>query len=284
MKSKLLTFIFLLISYCGTIAQTTIKRDATKDIDARRAQTAVKYRSRVITTYNGIPAEDLADLGYNYFWGENGMQENKQKGLSMLDYSAKMNCADAYTNLGDIYCDSESGMTNVSKGITYYNKAINLGDIASINSMGLLYLEGDVIAPDYNKAKYYFEMGDKKGIPASSFYLAKIYDQGLGVVQNINYAISLYQKSSSGGMFLADVELGKKYLFGEGVLAEYNKAYNYFNGVAQKYSYPEAVYWLARMTEEGLGCSQDKTKALQMYQFLLNNGINVTEDIQRVKK
>lgn len=281
MKHFIILLSFLVCSNF-LFAQSTIKRDISKD--ERRVRTAVKYRAKVITTYQGISLEDLADMGYNYFWGENGIQKNQSKGMDMLVYASNKGSCDAFANLGDIYSDSESGRIDVNKAIYYYDKGVKKGDVECINGMALLYYSGDVIQPDYTKAKYYFELGDKKGSSACTYYLAQIYANGLGVELDLEHAFALYNKASNDGMLLADLDMGKMYLFGQGIQTDYNKAYSLFYKVADTWHLPEAIYWLARMTEDGLGCQKNKEQALQWYNILKNSGFTVTEDINRINQ
>ena len=62
----------------------------------------------------------------------------------------------------EIYGYSDSGVTDYTKAIQYYEKAANLGEVEAINNLGDIYYNGNGVEIVYKKAREWYEKGAEK--------------------------------------------------------------------------------------------------------------------------
>jgi uncharacterized protein len=108
-----------------------------------------------------------------------------------------------FTDIGLLYMHKEipGGGRNFDgvpldyvRGISYLDKAVDLGDFKAPRYLGLLYLEGKgPVAKDEVKATLYFKKAAELGDSTGTMYYANALLNGYGIEKNVDKAIDLYQ-------------------------------------------------------------------------------------------
>jgi tetratricopeptide (TPR) repeat protein len=105
-------------------------------------------------------------------------------------------------NLGDAHSSLVLGLyfllwiePNRDTGISYLNKAAQLGNEEAMIELGKTYELGRLSLPDYKQAATFYEMAVEKKSSEGYYRLGQLYQFGLGVVLDIDKAKILYRKA-----------------------------------------------------------------------------------------
>ena len=251
----------------------------------------------------------MATLGYAYQNGI-GVEVNDRKAFFYIKMAADQKHLESINNLGMLYLTGKGTLIDTELGLKYLTiAAMNNYFKGKLHIANLLFL-GELLPKSYEMA---FSLsidvisegiGSKymanayKSFRENDFEGAYIYfltSAALGNVNAIQSLIYLIENSlinispiSSienylGFYLLKSISINNdewsyekmaKILYngGKNFSANFTQAYEYYMKVN---SSGEALYLLAHMTEEGLGCEKDLSKALSMYESIIiraNNG------------
>ena len=206
---------------------------------------------------------------------------------------------DAQLVLGDIYMREEGVYKDVKKGLDWYKRAIDLGNVKAARLLGLMYISGDIVKQDskkgvelllkaarlgdvasqialgnyyitskkadYNpsKAAYWLAKAAKKKDPDAQYKLAELYRKGMGVEKNEKKAFKLYKKAEKQGHQKASLFFGKKYYFDK-KKPDHKKAFEMFKRSAAR-GEAEASFYLGEMYFNGQATKKDIKQAFNWY-------------------
>lgn len=129
--------------------------------------------------------------------------------------------------------------------------------------IGRMYLRGDGVTQNFDKAKAWFERGKAHGDPQSQWGLGIMLLNGFGVRRNVKLATELLRTSADQDYAPAQVQMGR--LFLDQGNPEDVKTANYHFELAARYGNLEAWYYLAEMTNHGVGRERQCQHALGYY-------------------
>ena len=105
--------------------------------------------------------EALFHLGMIHFEGL-GIEKDIKKGIEYFEKAAEMGELSSINNLIHIYFEGKNGVpVNSVKGIHYLELSASYGVVNSINNLGVYYLEGKHVPKNFKKALHYFKEGQK---------------------------------------------------------------------------------------------------------------------------
>jgi len=225
-----------------------------------------------------------------------------EKGIALYSDLSDQGDINATLSLADFYYNPRTiakSMQDYDKAIKYFEKAITLGDISSMQTLSCIYLCGD-----YKRTKdikYYEERVDSfvnTLVPLRKnrlyiYNIAKMYSRGYGVRQDFNKAIYYNIKAAEAGLITAyttaagiyrnKLKDNEKYLelLHKGIDAgDSDASLNLGNYYLQKKDYTKALKYfaisladdgedagvnIAYMYKKGLGVKADGHKALSYY-------------------
>ena len=148
-------------------------------------------------------------------FGKNACQALIDNGLPSVEQ-----CDKECSELGFIYYIAE----HYIKAVSYYKKAITLGDESAYLNLANVYGElGDI----FNSNKYN-KIGCNKGVAGCCFNLAQDYIEGKNIIQNYHKAAELYKKACDMKYGGACNNLGVLYQRGKGVRQNPSTAKQYY--------------------------------------------------------
>ncbi len=150
-------------------------------------------------------------LGRMYVEGL-GVKVDVPRGLKMLAQQEKERLPDAFNELGKLYRNDSSGMTDKAKAAAYFRQGAALGQREAAQALAMMLHTGEGIPRDLPQAIQYYELAIKSGYTDSMNNLAEIYRQGEhGIPRNIDKAISLLRGAAQMGHTFAMVNLAGYY-------------------------------------------------------------------------
>jgi TPR repeat protein/transglutaminase-like putative cysteine protease len=150
-------------------------------------------------------------LGRMYVEGL-GVKVDVPRGLELLAKQEKEKLPDAFNELGKLYRNEKSGVTDKAKAAEYFRQGAALGQREAAQALAMMLHTGDGIPRDLPQAIQYYELAIKSGYLDSMNNLAEIYRQGEdGIPRNIDRAVSLLRSAAQMGHTFAMVNLGNYY-------------------------------------------------------------------------
>lgn len=145
------------------------------------------------------------------------------------------------------------------------------GNIDAQWELGIMYEFENHVAKDEAKAIELYRRSADAGSPIGLYMLAHCYQHGIAIEENTLISDSLYKKSFDQLIQLAPEEdiyvlnfVGSAYYWGDGVEMDREKAFGYYLTSAQKGN-PETQYKIGNCYETGQGTEKDMEKALEWY-------------------
>ncbi len=137
--------------------------------------------------------------------------------------------------------------------------------------LGLMYEYANHVEPDQAKAFSLYSSSAEAGSPIGLYLVAHCYQHGIVVDEDRALSDSLYAVAFDQLMQLAPAEdiyvlnfVGSAYYWGDGVKADRQKAFDYYLTSAQKGN-PETQYKIGLCYETGQGTAPNMTEALSWY-------------------
>jgi hypothetical protein len=141
-----------------------------------------------------------------------GVKVDVPRGLELLAKQEKEKLPDAFNELGKLYRNEKSGVTDKAKAAEYFRQGAALGQREAAQALAMMLHTGDGIPRDLPQAIQYYELAIKSGYLDSMNNLAEIYRQGEdGIPRNIDRAVSLLRSAAQMGHTFAMVNLGNYY-------------------------------------------------------------------------
>lgn len=185
-------------------------------------------------------------IGYLYYNGYIGNKSKRDLYLAFkyFNKSRKLNCSNAYNSLGLIFLNGNIPHieSNKEKAISFFEKAISLGNIYAYNNLGKIYEN----QKNYQKAFEYYITSADQGESWAANRIGDFYRKGFYKVKDLKKAFEYYEIASQSPKFTlcpwAKYNLAKYfYLNGNleiGISKDVNKAIQLLEDVANEL--PEA--------------------------------------------
>lgn len=213
-----------------------------------------KYRHKAET---GDPVAQY-ELGQCYYFGKDGVEENKTEAFNWTKKSAENGYAAAQRQLAIYYSWGTGTKKDIREERKWNMIAAENGEPSAQFIVALYYLYGEgEIKKNYEEAVKRLKVCDAQGNLSAKKYLGDCYFHGLGVDQDYSTAFRLYLDVHEGGHHGSRYMLGKCYYYGYGVKQDYAEAVKFFNMALDpgKFTYLGLSYYY------GYGIEQDYNEA-----------------------
>lgn len=160
---------------------------------------------------------------------------------------------------------------NWQKAVEMLQSASDKGNVDALWELGSMYEFADHIAQNESKAIELYRKSAEAGSPIGMYMLAHCYQHGIAIEENLTVSDSLYTQAFNALMRLAPEEdiyvlnfVGSAYYWGDGVAVDRKKAFEYYLISARKGN-PETQYKIGNCYETGQGTDKDAEQALYWY-------------------
>ncbi|KAF9290315.1 p21 protein (Cdc42 Rac)-activated kinase [Mortierella alpina] len=164
-----------------------------------------------------------------------GVQQDTDKALKLLEAATKQGYVCAYCNLAEMYGHGHGVEQNFTKAIELYRKAAELECTAAQVLLGVFYATGTGVRQDYMETAKFVRRAAEKGHPEAMCKLGFMYSNGQGVPEDHKKAREWWHKAAEADNREAQCHVGLLYINGEGVPKDKQK------GLA----------WLTRAKQQG---------------------------------
>ena len=154
-------------------------------------------------------------MGAAYVYGTGGINKNPEKGVALLENSAKHNEIRAMAELGNLYWFGNGIESNPRKAIDWLTKAGGKNDVNAQRMLGYIYMYAGRkkgIPSDYKKAFYWFEKTAQQGDAPGKAGLGGLYFYGNGIPKNEKEGIRLLTEVAEQNHAFAMEILGNFYM------------------------------------------------------------------------
>lgn len=145
-------------------------------------------------------------------WYKKAAAQNNQKAISRLNLiqsneerfnktlaRAEKGEVESQYDLGNMYSEGIGVDADITKAMTWYDKAASQEFVKAQYKLGLIYYEGSSANKDRSLAFKQFRKAAEKGYPPAQFYLGKMYASGQGVKRDYETALEWFSKAADGG-------------------------------------------------------------------------------------
>lgn len=215
--------------------------------------------------------ESQNQLGENYYYGQNGKQQDYSKAARWYRKAADRGHMYAQYNLAFCY-DRGLGVPALPfEAAKWYKKAAEQGHAPSQCNLGLCYETGEGVIKNLEEAVNWYTKSAEQGYAAAQCNLGYCYKNGIGIKQDDVKAVGWYLKAAEQGSARAQDLLGDCYLGGQGVEQDESEAVRWYKKSAEQ-NYASGQYDLAWCYEKGLGIEQNIEIAKEWYEKAAQNG------------
>lgn len=210
-------------------------------------------------------------LGENYYYGQNGKQQDYNKAARWYRKAADRGHMLAQYNLAFCY-DRGYGVPALPvEAAKWYKKAAEQGHAPSQCSIGLCYETGEGVIKDLTEAVKWYTKAAEQGYAKAQCNLGYCYKNGIGIKQDEVKAFDWYLKAAEQGFARAQDLLGDCYFYGQGIESNESEAVRWFRKSAEQ-NFASGQYDLAWCYDKGLGIEQDLKMAKKWYEKAAQNG------------
>ena len=227
---------------------------------------------------------------------ENELMKDKKKIVELLQEGSELGNTDAMTNLAECYMTGEGKMRDQQKGIELFERAADLGDANAMFNLAKCYSKGEGVERDDEKAFELCKRAAEKGNSNALFSLGLCYfngDDGSGwvlletmagesqihgceIAKNLKKAVNYFQQSADLGNTNAITFLGICNIGGIGIKKDETKGMKLLQRAVDEGNTLALVFPLLLFTKGPFGPLQDKTKAFELFEHIINKGTKNT--------
>ena len=243
--------------------------------------------------------QQLYNEANNYFYGENGVNQDLSKAFLTYLEAATQGHAGAQTQVGYMYSNGKGIKEDKAKAIDWYLKAAEQGNATSMLNLGVLYENGKGVMKSNSQALEWYNKAAEKGNETAKKYAEDLIAKGVKPAKQTTTPASSssydfpfkYPTVSSSSTAKATVssstsqhadyskmtaeqlcdEASKYYNGTNGVTKDYKKALEIYEQAEKKGS-ARAQYYIAVMYSYGMGVEKDEIVGYQWYKKAANNG------------
>lgn len=272
---------------------------------------ALSYGKKLIQNMNSEGIEFLervihSEVESAYLLGELYRQgelvpENEQKAIAHYLNASRRGCAESMFRLAQMGLDLNGEKSEIRQRLQVLKKSAMLGNPFAQFELGKLYSSGVDVSRNYEKAFKWFTLAANQGNEQASYQLYYFYQHGMGIPKDpvmaeksLDLCISfgnldahymkaenfwssqatckaekLWQTASANGHTPSMVRLGM--IFEN--RGEFLKAFAYYE---EAFNCADALgaFCLGCLYENGQACEQDYDKAIELFQYAYDAGIN----------
>ena len=246
---------------------------------------------------SSMTAEELREIGRDYYYGRNGKIEDKKEAVRYYRIAAELGDAEAQCALGDCYLLGTEVAKDEKAAVRYYRMAAKQRYAPALCNLGVCYEYGKGVGMRIRRAAYYyrmaarqgnamalcnlgiyceyyrrgwrieeltvryFKMASEKGLANAHYWLGVCYDVGKGVTEDEKEAVRYYRLAAEQGHALALQLLGWKYLRGIGGVAKDEKEAVRYYRMAAEQGNKAAQINLGACYRDGTGVAKDEKEA-----------------------
>lgn len=194
----------------------------------------------------------------------------------LIRQAEETNDKELYVQIGNSYMYGKNVSKDMSKAVTYYSKAANLGSLDGKTKLGVAYYKGYGVSKDNSFAKKCFQEAAKQNWTPALFQLGLMcYNGDYGFFAAKGKAFEFWEKAAKKGHPVSQYNIGTSYMndeWGEG--KSYEKAAfwlmcAYQNRKADKQTIADSKKYLDYLSEY-VNLSSIKMRIVQNYPGYLN--------------
>ncbi|EOA34591.1 hypothetical protein CARUB_v10022149mg, partial [Capsella rubella] len=155
---------------------------------------------KIIESYAqiGYPSA-MNKTGLFYYFGLRGLRRDHAKGILWFSKALENGELNSMVIMGDIYSRGAGVERNYAKASLY----------SAFNGLGYLYLKGYGVDKNYTKAREFFEkVADTEDL-SGIYYLGMMYLRGIGVKRDVKQATRYFLVAANGGLPKAIYQMAK---------------------------------------------------------------------------
>ena len=208
------------------------------------------------------------DMGLRYAQGIDAPRDI-DKALEWMRKGSRMT-KDSYIffDLGVRFADGNRVSVNHEQSAECFRRAVELGDLSSMNRLALCFAEGKGVAKDIKKAAELFRNAASESTDMSNaealYQIGGRFAEGNGVSKSDADAFQFYLEAAEQGHPKAQNDLAVFYLYGKGVAKSESQAIRWFRAAAKE-GIMEAQANLGNCYSQGNGGRQNDEEAVQWY-------------------
>lgn len=176
--------------------------------------------------------------------------------ISRLKRFARQGDDEAQFLLGCRYRTGYGVPKDRGKALKLFVLAADQGNAWAATNAGILLTEGDPGEPDLKKSITYFEKAIALGDPLGLYYMAEYYRQGVGIEKNISRSIELYRQAAMLGYDPAKYQLGASLITPNAAPEELAEGIRWIQEAANNDHF-QAANLLGYCLQNGIGVPQD---------------------------
>ncbi len=212
--------------------------------------------------------------------------------VSSVIKKAEQGDAEAQLAYGRMLKTTSNGVEqDWQKAVEMLQRAADNGNVDAQWELGAMYEFANHVTKDEAKALELYRRSADAGSPIGLYMVAHCYQHGIVVEEDRQMADSLYAKSFAELIELAPQEdiyvlnfVGSAYYWGDGVKADREKAFGYYLTSAKKGN-PETQYKIGNCYETGQGTAKNMTEAVAWYKKSAAQGYqDAIEALARLEK
>ncbi|XP_010416167.1 PREDICTED: ERAD-associated E3 ubiquitin-protein ligase component HRD3A-like [Camelina sativa] len=211
------------------LAETTfnrfmISKDYTTFVPIIRIHRGTYEDKNMLRKFHGEDSEDFkivehyAQIGYPssmyrvglfYYFGMRGLRRDHAKGVYWFSKAAEKGELNSMGIMGDIYSRGAGVERNYTKALQCLTLAAEQGLYSAFNGLGYLYLKGYGVAKNYTKAREYFEKAADSEDLSGMYYLGMLYLKGIGVKRDVKQATKYFLVAANAELPKAIYQMAK---------------------------------------------------------------------------
>ncbi len=141
-------------------------------------------------------------LGFCYMDGE-GVAVDRNIGYDWFMKAANKKDRLAMRYLGDYFAQADMG-NDCAKAVSWYMKAVDAGDTASLRPAGAIAMKGDCPGLNEEEIATWMRLHAARKFPYACFFMGGFYIEGVGVEKNLDRGIDMLIKDHETGMYADD--------------------------------------------------------------------------------
>lgn len=231
----------------------------------------VPMSSKGTNTTNNNDVQSIYQKGYDYYFGENGMPQDKYTAIKYFQQAAEQGHVVAQYVLGYSYYYGEGVAEDNYAAVSWFLKAAEQGDDDAQYYLGLCYYRGHGVTEDDYAAVSWFRKAAEQGNKEAQYRLGDCYYLGHGVTEDYYAAVSWFRKAAEQGEAGAQYSLGECYYYGDGVSKDYYAAVGWYRKAAEQGNIKAQVA-VGECYYEGRGVSKDYYAAVRWWRQAAEQG------------
>ena len=211
-----------------------------------------------------------------YRLGLFNVKENEKKAFSFIKKSAKQNCIEGITFLGEFYEDGVCLEADPEKAFEIYSSVVESNYTLALYDLGNLYLKG--LGTEHDEAKgleLLMRAADRECFLA--FQYLEDYYPNSGDAFTEDALFKVCKKGAKLNHAYSITMLGRCYKDGCGTPVDEKKAFTTIKKAA-KLNEPYGLYWLGWFYATGTVVEKDIDKANEYYDLAVKNGFQEPEE------